>query len=70
MTRGNDFVFEIFDTGDEKAINLHNAYTKIVQNDYDFVVAILTPNGAQEFVKLDISLPTYIPTKKSYLWRH
>ena len=62
MTRGNDFVFEIFDTGDEKAINLHNAYTKIVQNDYDFVVAILTPNGAQEFVKLDISLPTYIPT--------
>ena len=62
MTRGNDFVFEIFDTGDEGAANLRNTYAKIVQNGYDFVIAILTAKGAQEFVNLNISLPTYLPT--------
>ncbi|TLD96741.1 hypothetical protein LS71_003805 [Helicobacter jaachi] len=62
MARGNDFVFEIFDTGDESGANLNKTYKKIAAAHYDFVVAILTPNGAQEFVKLDISLPTYLPT--------
>lgn len=62
MARGNDFLFEIFDTGDESNAKLKHSYEKIVQNDYDFVIAILTQNGAREFVKLDISLPTYLPT--------
>ena len=62
MMRGNDFVFEIFDTGDESTANLRNTYAKIVQNDYDSVIAILTTKGAQEFVNLNISLPTYLPT--------
>ena len=62
MARGNDFVFEIFDTGDESAQALRNTYSKITRSDYDFVIAILTPNGAQEFAKLDIALPTYLPT--------
>ncbi|MCX2716868.1 hypothetical protein OQH61_03845 [Helicobacter sp. MIT 21-1697] len=62
MARGNDFVFEIFDTGNESAANLRDTYAQITQNDYDFVIAILTENGAQEFVNLNISLPTYLPT--------
>ncbi len=62
MARGNDFVFEIFDTGDESATNLRNTYAKIAQEDYDFVIAILTANGTQEFIKLNITLPTYLPT--------
>lgn len=62
MARGNDFMFEVFDTGDESPNNLENTYERIVKNQYDFVIAILTPNGAQEFAKLDISLPTYLPT--------
>lgn len=62
MARGNDFVFEIFDSGDENINNLKNTYNKIVANDYDFVIAILTQNGAQAFTKLDIPLPTYLPT--------
>lgn len=62
MTRGNDFVFEIFDSGDESRDNLKSAYKNIAQENYNFVIAILTPKGAQEFATLDISLPTYVPT--------
>lgn len=62
MARGSDFVFEIFDTGDESPAKLEATYKQIVENGYDFVIAILTSKGAQEFVKLDISLPTYLPT--------
>lgn len=62
MTRGNDFVFEVFDSGDESRANLSSTYAKIEQGGYDSVIAILTPKGAQEFASLDISLPTYVPT--------
>ena len=62
MTRGNDFVFEIFDSGDESRSNLNSTYKNIAKENYDFVIAILTPKGAQEFATLDISLPTYVPT--------
>lgn len=62
MTRGNDFIFEIFDSGDESVNNIRSTYNKIVENHFDFVIAIFTPSGAQTFVNLDISLPTYLPT--------
>lgn len=62
MARGNDFVFEVFDTGDESVGAIKNTYNKIAQSNYDFVVAIFTLNGAQELANLSINIPTYLPT--------
>lgn len=62
MARGNDFIFEVFDTGDESAESIKRTYSKIANGGYDFAIAILTNNGAQEIAKLHISIPTYLPT--------
>lgn len=62
MARGNDFLFEVFDTGDESADSIKQTYSKIANGGYDFVIAILTNNGAQEIAKLHIAIPTYLPT--------
>lgn len=62
MTRGGDFVFEAFDTGNESYESIKNTYEKIENAKYDFVIAILTANGANELSKLHINIPTFIPT--------
>ncbi|PAF48119.1 hypothetical protein BKH46_02070 [Helicobacter sp. 12S02634-8] len=63
MTRGGDFDFKVFDSGDEDSTNLSETYHKIEQEKYEFVIAILTQKGVEDFIQgTYISLPTYIPT--------
>lgn len=63
MTRGGDFNFKVFDSGAEDALDLSEAYNKIEQQKYDFIIAILTQVGTQNLIQnTHISRPTYIPT--------
>ncbi|PAF50627.1 hypothetical protein [Helicobacter sp. 13S00477-4] len=63
MTRGGDFDFKVFDSGGEEVQDLNEAYGKIEREKYEFVVAILTQAGVENFIQgTYISLPTYIPT--------
>ncbi|PAF44510.1 hypothetical protein [Helicobacter sp. 11S02596-1] len=63
MTRGGDFDFKVFDSGSEDPLDLSEAYSKIEQERYEFVIAILTQAGVENFIQSTyISLPTYIPT--------
>lgn len=62
VARGADFSFEVFDSIDESEANLSKTYEAITKADYEVVIAILTPKGAQQFSKLSISRPTYLPT--------
>lgn len=61
-TRSN-FIFEVFDMGEESAENLTAAYEKIIAGGFSFVVALLTQNSAQMLVdSVKIALPTFVPT--------
>lgn len=60
--RGKDFEFEVFDCGDEEESSIRSTYEKIEQNDFQFIVAILTTKGAMESSKLPLKIPLYIPT--------
>lgn len=63
MTRGGDFDFKVFDSGSEDSLNLSETYDKIKQEKYQFVVAVLTQAGVENFIQdTYVSLPTYIPT--------
>lgn len=63
MTRGGDFSFKVFNSGTEETLELNKTYSKIEQEKYDFIVAILTQAGTQNLIQnTHISRPTYIPT--------
>ncbi|PAF43805.1 hypothetical protein [Helicobacter sp. 11S03491-1] len=63
MTRGGDFNFKVFDSGGETSSDLNDAYTKIEQEKYEFVIAVLTQAGVENFIQgTYMSIPTYIPT--------
>ncbi|PAF54353.1 hypothetical protein BKH42_00085 [Helicobacter sp. 13S00482-2] len=63
MTRGGDFDFKVFDSGGESSSDLSDAYNKIEQQKYEFVIALLTQAGVENFIESTyVSIPTYIPT--------
>lgn len=60
--RGKDFEFEVFDCGDEEEQSIQDTYSKISNNNFNFIIAILTIKGAFESTKLSLTIPLYIPT--------
>lgn len=63
MTRGGDFDFKVFDSGGESPSDLSETYNKIEQQKYEFVIALLTQAGVENFIESTyVSIPTYIPT--------
>ncbi|MDO7252839.1 hypothetical protein [Helicobacter cappadocius] len=63
MTRGGDFNFKVFDSGGESPSDLSEAYSRIEQEKYEFVIALLTQAGVENFIESTyVSIPTYIPT--------
>lgn len=60
--RGINFEFEVFDCGDEEEDSIKRTYEKIEENDFQFIVAIMTAKGATQSSKLQLKIPLYIPT--------
>ena len=57
------FSFEVFDSKNEDAQNLHQTYEDIKQKKFDYIIALLTQEGVAGLLdSTSISLSTYIPT--------
>lgn len=62
-TRDIDYEFRVFDSKDESVELLQKAYNDIVFERYDYIIALLTPNGLKQLAKfVSTSLPIYVPT--------
>ncbi len=63
MARDIEFDFEVFDCIDENIANLESSYSRIIQKNFDFVIAMLSYQGTQNLIEYgNILYPTYIPT--------
>ena len=72
ISRGGDFGFEVFDSGDESRDSIEATYSRIESKDYDYVVAILTINGAENIINSGINFkkPIFVPTVNIDQVRH
>lgn len=61
-SRGVDFELEVFDCGDEEESSIQSIYRKILEERFQFIIAIFTTKGAHEVSKLPLQVPFYIPT--------
>lgn len=63
MARDIDFEFKAFDTKDESIENLKSTYLSIQDQNYDYIIAILTANGLGNLLEnTDIDTPIFVPT--------
>ena len=60
--RGMDFDFEVFDSGDESFQNLSYTVEKIRAKGYNYIVAVLTKEGAYSLSQIEKNSIVYIPT--------
>lgn len=61
LSRNIDFRFKIFDSIDESDINLNNAINKIKEENFNFVIALLS--SSDSISKLEnLNIPIYVPT--------
>ncbi|WP_104696858.1 MULTISPECIES: hypothetical protein [unclassified Helicobacter] len=62
-SRNASFSFEVFDSRNEEAQNLHQTYEEIKQKKFDCTIALLTKDGVLNLLEdTTITIPTYIPT--------
>lgn len=58
-----NFTLEVFDSKIESKDSLADAYARAIDGKFDYVIAMLTQEGAKTFIKsVDITTPTFIPT--------
>jgi SRSO17 transposase len=62
MTKTQPFELKSYTVESESQEDLSNALRKIKNDDFDFVVAPLTQNGANNMAKIDPEIFVYIPT--------
>jgi hypothetical protein len=62
MTKTQPFELKSYKVESESEEDLRNALSKIKNDDFDFVVAPLTQNGANNIAKIDPRIFIYIPT--------
>jgi len=60
--KGEDFVFEVFDSRDESDERLLSTIQKIKSKGYKYVIAPLTLKGAQTLAALETDILIYVPT--------
>lgn len=62
-TRAENFEFKAFDSNDEDTTHLVNAYNRAKEENFNVIIAILTPKGATNLIKnTEITTPLFIPT--------
>lgn len=62
-SRNASFLFEVFDSKNEEAQNLHQTYEEIKQKKFDCIVTLLTIDGIKNLIEsTTIAIPTYVPT--------
>ncbi len=63
IARGGNFEFKVFDSQNEEIENLITQYNKAQEENYDYVIAILTSKGLTNLLEnIEITTPLFIPT--------
>jgi len=60
--RDRDFTFEVFDCVDESEQNIIDTLARIKSKGYKYVIAVMTPSGAQSVINYESEMLVYIPT--------
>ncbi len=60
--RGMDFDFEVFDSGDESFDSIAFALEKIRAKGYNYIIAVLTKDGAFNISQIEKDVIVYLPT--------
>lgn len=60
--RGMDFDFEVFDSHDESVQNLALTTEKLKAKGYNYIIAVLTKNGAYSISEIEKDSIVYLPT--------
>ncbi|STQ86345.1 hypothetical protein LS73_000825 [Helicobacter muridarum] len=67
ITKGVDFEFDVFDSQNEDASNLSRAYSEIQEQEFNYIIAILTGKGLENLINsTDITTPIFVPTLNKY----
>lgn len=63
IAHGDNFDFKVFDSQNEEVKNLTTTYNAIQKEGYDYIIAILTPQGLGNLLQnVTIDIPLFVPT--------
>ncbi|RDU71342.1 hypothetical protein CQA66_06625 [Helicobacter aurati] len=63
IAKGGDFEFNVFDSQNEESPNLQKTYAQIQEQDFNYIIAILTNKGLENLINsTEITIPVFVPT--------